>query len=105
MIIKQFGGYENAFNKEDKTRHLVQHLLLYAIRDFPKLQMDMEINLKTFNNLRKPDIVILERNSGGEETNYIPSIGQNGKMFYIIEVKKFNEVIKNNQKPFAPFKN
>jgi hypothetical protein len=23
MIIKQFGGYEFAFNKEDKTRHLV----------------------------------------------------------------------------------
>jgi hypothetical protein len=37
--------------------------------------MDMEINLKTFNALRKPDIVILERNSGGAETNFIPSIG------------------------------
>ena len=59
--------------------------------------MEMEINLKTFNALRKPDIVILERESGGEEMNFVPSIGQNGKMFYIIEVKKVkvNELVKN----------
>lgn len=99
-IIEQFGGYIPAFNKEEKTRHLVQHLLLYAIREDKKLQIDMEISLRTFDILKKPDIVILERNRGDDET-HIPSMDINGKMLYIIEVKKY----KNLKLPAAPSQN
>ncbi len=70
----------------------MQHLLLYAIRDEDKLEMDMEITLKTFDNIKKPDIVILERSRGGEDDTHIPSIGASGKMIYIIEVKKYTPV-------------
>ena len=53
--------------------------------------MDMEICLKVFDTLKKPDIVILERNRGDEDT-HIPSMGgKNGKMLYIIEVKKLKD--------------
>ena len=48
----------------------------------------MEIPLRTFNNLTKPDIVILEKNRGDDDT-LIRSIRESGKMLYIIEVKKF----------------
>jgi hypothetical protein len=47
----------------------------------------MEIPLRTFSNLKRPDIVILERDRGDEDT-LIPSMHIHGKMLYIIEVKK-----------------
>ena len=33
-IIDSFGGYQYAFDKEDKTRHLVQDLLIKVCRKF-----------------------------------------------------------------------
>jgi hypothetical protein len=50
--------------------------------------MDMEIPLRTFNNLKKPDIVIFEKNRGDDDT-HIRGINGYGKMLYIVEVKKF----------------
>jgi hypothetical protein len=51
----------------------------------------MEIPLRTFDILKKPDIVILERDRGDEDT-HIPSMDVHGKMLYIIEVKKFKNL-------------
>jgi hypothetical protein len=60
----------------------------------------MEIALKTFNILKKPDIVILERDRGDDDT-HIPSMDVHGKMLYIIEVKKY----KNLKLQAAPSQN
>jgi hypothetical protein len=42
--------------------------------------------------VKRPDVVVFERNRGGDD-NYIPSIGVNGKMLYIIEAKKYEKLL------------
>lgn len=58
--IQQFGGFELAMNIEDKTRDLVQKVLLHAIQSYEELQIDMEISLDLFSTIR-PDICVVER--------------------------------------------
>lgn len=66
-----------------------------AMKSYDELQIDMEINLDLFGKIR-PDICIVERSPEIQE--YLKCLRSNGKMHYLIEVKK--ETQKSNDSEY-----